>query len=97
MPENTYFYSGVTSPYLTHCAFIAHHESGPRLVVVNLRDSEGAFTACVKVRDLGATTSNDYLSIGYNFSGVKPSAIIERTNLTIKSILKLERNYSQLE
>lgn len=97
MPEDTYFYSGVTSPYISHCAFIAHHESGPKLVVVGLRDSEGAFSAGVKVRDLGATTSNDYLSIGYNFSGAKPAAVIERTNLTIKSLLNSERNCSRSE
>lgn len=39
MPEDTYFYSGATSPYITHCAFIANHETGQRLVVVALRDS----------------------------------------------------------
>lgn len=39
---------------------------------MEIRNREGGFSEGVKVKDFGATTSNDYISVGYNFSGVKP-------------------------
>lgn len=72
MSNETFFFSGVTSPYITHCAFIAHHKSGLRLVVVAIRDKDGSLVEGVKAKDLGAMASTDYIPIGYNLSGVKP-------------------------
>jgi hypothetical protein len=71
MNSETYFYSSVTSPYISHCAFVVAHKTGPKLVVVQLR-KEGVFCDGIQSKDLGATVSNDYLPIGYNFLGVKP-------------------------
>lgn len=78
MNAETYFYSGATSPYITHCAFLAQDGKGLKLALVQLRDNEGSFVSTIKLRDMGATVSDDYLPIGYNFSGVKPLLIIER-------------------
>lgn len=39
MNGETYFYAGVTSPYATHCAFLAQDKSGLKFVVVQLRVS----------------------------------------------------------
>jgi hypothetical protein len=82
MDPQTYFYSGVTSPYITHCAFLAHDKTGLKLAVVQVRDNEGSFTPGITLRDMGATVSDDYLPIGYNFAGVKPLLAIERKHLT---------------
>ncbi len=72
MSSKTFFFSGVTSPYITHCALVAHTKSGLRFVVVALRAKDGSLIKGVTAKDLGATASNDYIPIGYNLSGVKP-------------------------
>jgi hypothetical protein len=78
MDAQTYFYSGATSPYATHCAFLAQDKAGLKLAVVQLRDSEGSFAPGIVLRDMGAMISDDYLPIGYNFAGVRPLFTIER-------------------
>lgn len=83
MNGETYFYSGVTSPYATHCAFLAQDKSGLKLVVVQLRNTQGAFSSGVIVRDMGASVSDDYLAVGYNFAAVKPLFAIERKHSII--------------
>lgn len=77
MDINSYFYSLVTSPYITHAAFLAKVKGKSVLIVVNLRDNNGEFSKGVKVFDFGATISSDYLPIGYNFSNLKPLVIVE--------------------
>lgn len=77
MDPKTFFYSPVTSPYITQCAFLSRLPGGGlALTIVGIRDEEGKFRAGVKTRDFGATISSDYLPVGYNFEGVKPSFII---------------------
>lgn len=76
MEAGTFFYSGVTSPYISHCAFLAHQAGGLALVIVQVRTVQGQLAAGVKGRDMGATVSDDYLSIGYNFNGVKPLVVL---------------------
>jgi hypothetical protein len=83
MNPETYFYSGVTSPYATHSAFLAQDKTGLKLAVVQLKDSQGAFSAGIIVRDMGATVSDDYLAVGYNFAGAKPLFAIERKSTSI--------------
>lgn len=78
MNPETYFYSGTTSPYTTHSAFLAQDKKGLKLVVVELRNSQGVFSTGIIVRDMGATVSDDYLAVGYNFAGVRPLFAIER-------------------
>ena len=72
MDKETYFYSAITSPYATHCAFLALSKTGLKLAVVQLRDNLGQFITGITLRDMGAMISDDYLPIGYNFSGLKP-------------------------
>ncbi len=67
MDPSTFFYSGVSSPYINHCAFVVLAENGIKLVVLKVRESNGALSNKVIARDMGATVSSDYLSIGYNF------------------------------
>ena len=84
MNEKVYFYSLVTSPYITHAAFISKHKNGHALTVFTVRDDSGAFVEGIKIHDFGATISSDYLPIGYNFSGVKPSLVVPCIYLSIK-------------
>ena len=72
MDENTFFYSASSSPYISHAAFLAKHNNQLVLTVVAVRNKEGDIASAIEVRDFGGTVSNDYLLIGYRFSGVKP-------------------------
>lgn len=84
MDHNTFFYSLVTSPNIAQAAFIAKlTRGGVALTIVNLRNAGGEFAHGVKTCDFGATISNDYLPIGYNFDGVTPLLIIPRNLLAM--------------
>lgn len=48
------------------------------------------------MRDLGSTTSYDYVSIGYNFSSVRPLIVAERTNIFMKYNSLLPKKWAQL-
>jgi len=72
MEEGVFFYSLITSPYLTHAAFIVQTKEGKALAIVTIRNQEGEFVSGVRVRDLGGVISKDYIPVGYNFGGVKP-------------------------
>ena len=42
MNKDTYFYSLVTSPYITHAAFLSKNHNGQKaLTVVEIRDAKG--------------------------------------------------------
>ena len=41
MSEEIYFYSGVTSPYITHAMFVCKASEGLALVLVRIRDEKG--------------------------------------------------------
>ena len=56
-------------------------DNGLQLVALKIREPNGALSNKITVRDMGATVSNDYLSIGYNFSGASPLFTIERISL----------------
>lgn len=77
MREGDYFYSNPTSLNIHICSFIIHDKKRSNIVMVKLRNANGSFCEGVKVRDMGATISPDYLNVGYRFVGVKPIAIIE--------------------
>ena len=77
MDKGTYFYSLVTSPYITHAAFFAkNHNSQKVLVIVQIRDKKGEFVSGVSYCDLGGLISKDYLPIAYNFSNTKALFVI---------------------
>jgi hypothetical protein len=81
MDKQTYFYSSVTSPYITHAAFIVKSEAGVSLAIVEVRNKSGHFNSYVETKDFGGTISQDYLPIGYNFSNVKPIIVLSSTYL----------------
>jgi hypothetical protein len=83
MQKDTFFYSGPSSPYITHAIFWISHNETSKLAIVEVRNKEGNFGAGVKVKDFGGTISHDYLSVGYNFNGVKPIALISGIHLSI--------------
>ena len=72
MDKHTYFHSAVTSPYITHAAFLCNIRDGKSLAIVRVREDNGEFVKDIKVRDLGELISKDYLVVGYNFNGIKP-------------------------
>lgn len=78
MEQSTYFYSGASSPYINHCAFVALGDNGLKLIILKVREANGALSNKVIARDMGATVSSDYLSIGYNFSGATPLFAVDR-------------------
>ena len=77
MNKDTYFYSLVTSPYITHAAFLSKNTDDKKvLTIVEIRDKSGEFSTNIKYRDFGGLISKDYLPIAYNFSNSKPLFII---------------------
>lgn len=47
MDKQTYFYSSVTSPYITHAAFIVEGNTGANLAIVEIRNKSGNFSNSV--------------------------------------------------
>lgn len=92
MDQQTYFYSSVTSPYITHAAFIIKHNTGVSLAIVETRNKNGNFNNLVKTKDFGGTISQDYLPIGYNFLGAKPLIILPSINLLTQSLLRISKS-----
>ena len=101
MPAGIVFYSAVSSPYLTHAAFISEAKTGKCLTIVRIRDEKGEFSEKVQVKDLGDLISKDYLPVGYNFAGIKPLFIIHSipviTLVDPKPLKSIEKTHLQQE
>ena len=89
MDKDTYYYSLVTSPYITHAAFFAQNRNSQKvLVIVEIRDKKGEFVSGINYCDLGGLISKDYLPIAYNFSNTKALFVIPGNF----SAIKLKKN-----
>ena len=81
MGKDTYFYGPTSTPYITHAALLVEKEGKPHLAVVGVR-KRGEYAEGVRVKDLGATISLDYLVVAYNFSGATPIALVPGSSVS---------------
>jgi hypothetical protein len=77
MKANCYFYSFSTSPYINICCFEVKKDGKKVYVYVSIRRENGEVCDGVEIRDMGATISTDYISVGYRFDNVKPLLVVE--------------------